>query len=210
MAFGFIGAVSDGLTDRLRLVLSGQMINTIGTGSKLDPKVFRHNFDKTAVAMLYLSCMSFVACFLEGYCWTRTSERQASRMRAKYMKAVLRQDLGYFDIQHASGASEVITSISNDTLVIQEAISDKVPNFVSNVSGFIGGYMVAFILVWQLAMVALPLVLLLVVPGWLCGRSLIDLAGKIRREYITRLAVLQSRQYLPLERFMPLVERKRL
>ena len=43
--------------------------------------------------------------------------------------------------------------------------------------------MVAFILVWQLAMVALPLAFLLVVPGWLCGRSLMDLSEKIRKEY---------------------------
>ncbi|GMN42418.1 hypothetical protein TIFTF001_011623 [Ficus carica] len=55
--------------------------------------------------------------------------------------------------------------------------------FVSNIFAFIGGYMVAFILVWQLAMVALPLTLLLVIPGWLCGRSMMDLAGKIRREF---------------------------
>lgn len=32
-------------------------------------------------------------------------------------------------------------------------------------------------------MVALPLALLLIVPGWLCGRSLMDLSREIRSEY---------------------------
>ena len=43
--------------------------------------------------------------------------------------------------------------------------------------------MVAFVLVWQLALASLPLALLLIIPSWLCGRSLLYLSGKIRREY---------------------------
>lgn len=62
---------------------------------------------------------------LEGYCWTRTGERQATRMRARYLKAVLRQDVGYFDL-HVTSTAEVITSVSNDSLVIQDVISEKV------------------------------------------------------------------------------------
>jgi ABC-type multidrug transport system fused ATPase/permease subunit len=41
----------------------------------------------------------------EGYCWTRTGERQASRMRARYLKAVLRQEVAYFDL-HVTSTSE--------------------------------------------------------------------------------------------------------
>lgn len=62
----------------------------------------------------------------EGYCWTRTGERQATRMRARYLKAVLRQDVGYFDLQ-VSSTAEVVTSVSNDSLVIQDVIGEKVP-----------------------------------------------------------------------------------
>ncbi|PON52777.1 ABC transporter [Trema orientale] len=182
MALGFIGAVFDGFTDRLSLLFAAQMINTIGSASKLDNDVLHHNLNKNALIMVYVAGLSWIACFLEGYCWTRTGARQAARMRIAYLKAVLRQDMSYFDLNTTS-TSDVITSISNDTLIIQDVISEKVPNFVSNVSLFIGGHMVAFILVWQLGMVALPFAILLVVPGWLCGRSLMDLSGKIRREY---------------------------
>lgn len=62
---------------------------------------------------------------LEGYCWTRTAERQASTLRARYLKAVLRQEVGYFDL-HVTSTAEVITSVSSDSLVIQDAISEKV------------------------------------------------------------------------------------
>ena len=51
-------------------------------------------------------------------------------MRARYLKAVLRQEVGYFDL-HVTSTSEVITSVSNDSLVIQDVISEKV-YFVTN------------------------------------------------------------------------------
>lgn len=46
-------------------------------------------------------------------------------MRSTYLRAVLRQDVGYFDL-NVTITSEVITSVANDTLVIQDALSVKV------------------------------------------------------------------------------------
>ena len=68
---------------------------------------------------------TFLFNFSEGFCWSRTGERQATRMRARYLKAVLRQDVGYFDL-HVTSTAEVITSVSNDSLVIQDVLSEKV------------------------------------------------------------------------------------
>ena len=61
----------------------------------------------------------------EAFCWARTGERKASRMRRKYLKAVLRQDEGFFDTEGTT-TSEVVTSVSNDTLVIQDVFAEKV------------------------------------------------------------------------------------
>lgn len=46
-------------------------------------------------------------------------------MRARYLKAVLRQEVSYFDL-HVTSTSEVITSVSNDTILIQDVIAEKV------------------------------------------------------------------------------------
>ena len=43
----------------------------------------------------------------------------------KYLKAVLRQDEGFFDTEGIT-TSEVITSVSNDTLIIQDVFAEKV------------------------------------------------------------------------------------
>ena len=53
-----------------------------------------------------------------------TGERQATRIRAMYLKAVLRQDIAYFDKEMTTG--KVTGRISSDTVLIQDAIGEKV------------------------------------------------------------------------------------
>ncbi|KAK1268040.1 putative multidrug resistance protein [Acorus gramineus] len=183
MAFGFIGAVGDGFGIPLMLIITSKIMNNLGDGTgSIDTSLFTHNVNKNAINLLYLACGSWVASFLEGYCWTRTGERQASRLRARYLKAVLRQDVGYFDL-HVASTAEVITSVSSDSLLIQDVLSEKVPNLIMNTSTFFGAYIVAFILLWRLALVALPFVLLLIIPGLMYGRILMGLARNLREEY---------------------------
>jgi ATP-binding cassette, subfamily B (MDR/TAP), member 1 len=55
-----------------------------------------------------------------------TGERQAGRVRALYLKAVLRQDIAYFDKEMTTG--KVTGRISADTVLIQDAIGEKVRN----------------------------------------------------------------------------------
>ncbi|CAJ1778786.1 unnamed protein product [Sphenostylis stenocarpa] len=182
MILGTIGAVGEGLATPLVLFISSRMMNNIGSSSNMDGNTFIHNINKNAVAWLYLAGASFAVCFLEGYCWTRTSERQAARMRCRYLKAVLRQDIAYFDL-HVTSTSEIITSVSSDSLVIQDVLSEKVPNFLMNISLFVGSYIAAFAMLWRLAIVGFPFVVLLVIPGLIYGKTLMGLSSKIREEY---------------------------
>lgn len=59
----------------------------------------------------------------------------------------------------------------------------QVPNFVMNASTFVGSYVTAFFMMWRLALVAFPTVVLLIIPGLMYGRMLISLARMIREEY---------------------------
>lgn len=52
-----------------------------------------------------------------------------------------------------------------------------------NASMFLGSYIIAFLLLWRLAIVGFPFVVLLVIPGLMYGRTLMGLARKMRGEY---------------------------
>uniref|UniRef100_A0A7N0T683 Uncharacterized protein n=1 Tax=Kalanchoe fedtschenkoi TaxID=63787 RepID=A0A7N0T683_KALFE len=189
MALGFIGAVGDGFTTPLILFVASKLMNNVGSASLSNDAT--DSINKNSVNLLFVACGSFVACFLEGFCWARTGERQAARLRARYLKAVLRQDVTYFDL-HVASTSQVITSVSNDSLVIQDVLSEKVPNFLMNTAAFVGSYMVAFLLLWRLAIVAFPFIILLVIPGLIYGRTLMGLAQKIQIEYAKANTVVQQ------------------
>ncbi|CAO2044860.1 unnamed protein product [Urochloa humidicola] len=181
MVLGFVGAVGDGMSTPMMLFLANRIFNDIGGGPDRLQQ-FSSKMNENALNILYLAAGNWVMAFLEGYCWTRTAERQASRMRLRYLQAVLRQDVEYFDL-NAGSTSEVITSVSADSLAVQDVLSEKLPNFIMNCSMFLGGYAVGIALLWRLALVMLPSVPLLIVPGFLYGRVLIGLARKIREQY---------------------------
>ncbi|KAH7851776.1 hypothetical protein Vadar_016384 [Vaccinium darrowii] len=181
MGLGFLGSLGDGLSMPVMLLFTSKIMNNIG-GASAGAKNFSHTINKNAEFLCFVALMQGVACFLEGYCWARTGERQASRMRSRYLKAVLRQEVGYFDL-HVTSTAEVITSVSSDSLVIQDAISEKVPVFLMNLFTFIGSYIVAFAILWRLAIVSFPFIIFLVIPGLMYGRALMGIARKLRVEY---------------------------
>ena len=53
-----------------------------------------------------------------------TGERQATRIRELYLKTILRQDIAFFDTETTTG--EVIGRMSGDTILIQDAMGEKV------------------------------------------------------------------------------------
>lgn len=63
-------------------------------------------------------------CLPEVASWMVTGERQAARIKSLYLKTILRQDIGFFD--DAINTGEVIGRMSGDTILIQDAIGEKV------------------------------------------------------------------------------------
>lgn len=63
----------------------------------------------------------------EVSCWMMTGERQAARIRGLYLKTILKQDITFFDTETTTG--EVIGRMSGDTILIQDAMGEKVCSF---------------------------------------------------------------------------------
>lgn len=54
----------------------------------------------------------------------QTGERQTARLRLKYLDAVLRKDINFFDTEAKD--KNLIYHISSDAVLVQDAIGDKV------------------------------------------------------------------------------------
>ncbi|KAM7509591.1 hypothetical protein LguiA_020044 [Lonicera macranthoides] len=183
MIMGTLGAIGDGMSTNCLLVYVSHLFNSLGYGKTQNNHAnFMLEVEKCSLYFVYLGLAVMVAAFMEGYCWSKTSERQVLKIRYKYLEAVLRQEVGFFDSQEAT-TSEITNSISKDTSLIQELLSEKVPIFVMHTSVFVSGLAFSTYFSWRLALVAFPTLLLLIIPGLIYGKYLLFLSKKSFKEY---------------------------
>jgi ATP-binding cassette subfamily B (MDR/TAP) protein 1 len=184
MIMGTIGAIGDGMSTNCLLVYVSHLFNSLGYGKTQNNNHvnFMVEVEKCSLYFVFLGLAVMVAAFMEGYCWSKTSDRQVLRIRYKYLEAVLRQEVGFFDSQEAT-TSEITNSISKDTSLIQELLSEKVPIFVMHTSVFISGLAFSTYFSWRLAVVAFPTLILLIIPGLIYGKYLLLLSKKSFKEY---------------------------
>lgn len=87
----------------------------------------------------------------------------ALRIREEYVRALLRQNIAYFD---KAGAGEVASRASTDVNLIQEGISEKVALVLMGLGSFVSALVVAFVESWRLALIAMSsIVALIMVMG---------------------------------------------
>ncbi|KAF3949790.1 hypothetical protein CMV_024379 [Castanea mollissima] len=161
MIIGTIGAIGNGLGMPIMTIIFGEMVNVSGINQ--NNKDIVREVSKVCVKVLYLAAGIGVAGFLQVACWMVTGER--TRIRGFYLKTILRQEIAFFDMEANTG--EAVGRMSGDTVLIQDAMGEKVGKFLQLVSTFIGGFFVAFFKGWLLALVLLSSIPPLVASGCL-------------------------------------------
>ncbi|PON42312.1 ABC transporter [Parasponia andersonii] len=181
MVFGILGCIGDGLMTPLTMLVLSRLINDYGVAN---PSLSNDVVDRYSLRMLYVAIGVGISAFIEGVCWTRTAERQTSRMRMEYLRSVLRQEVAFFDIQSTSSHTfQVVSSVSSDAHLIQDTMAEKIPNFVAHLSSFMCCFPVAFMLSWRLSVAALPFCLMFIIPVVGFGKVLKELGTKIKDAY---------------------------
>ncbi|XP_027345746.1 ABC transporter B family member 2-like isoform X2 [Abrus precatorius] len=181
MAIGSVGACVHGASVPVFFVFFGKIINVIGL-AYLFPKEASHEVAKYSLDFVYLSIAILFSSWTEVACWMHTGERQAAKMRMAYLRSMLNQDISLFDTEASTG--EVISSITTDIIVVQDALSEKVGNFMHYISRFIAGFTIGFVRVWQISLVTLAIVPLIALAGGLYAYVTIGLIGKVRKSYV--------------------------
>ncbi|KAF7144123.1 hypothetical protein RHSIM_Rhsim05G0178000 [Rhododendron simsii] len=110
-----------------------------------------------------------------------TGERQVGTWRKKYLEAVLKQDVGFFDTDARTG--DIVLSVATDTVLVQDAISEKVGNFIHHISTFVAGLVVGFVLAWRLALLSVAVIPGIALAGGLYACILTSLTSKSRESY---------------------------
>ncbi|KAG0477928.1 hypothetical protein HPP92_012647 [Vanilla planifolia] len=180
MAAGSLGAVVHGSAMPVFFLLFGDLVNGFGK-NQVNLSKMTDEVSKYALYFVYLGLVVCVSSYAEIACWTYTGERQSGTLRRKYLEAVLKQDVGFFDTDVRTG--DIVFSVSSDTLLVQDAISEKVGNFIHYLSTFLAGLVVGFISAWRLALLSVAVIPGIAFAGGLYAYTLTGLTSKSRESY---------------------------
>ncbi|KAJ4967037.1 hypothetical protein NE237_018886 [Protea cynaroides] len=188
MIVGTIGAIGNGLSMPIMTILFGNAVNSFGDTMGTTKVV--HDMSKQCLYLFYLAVGSGVASFLQVACWMVTGERQAARIRYLYLRNILRQDISFFDKE--TNAGEIVGRMSGDTVLIQDAMGEKVGKFIQLVSMFFGGFVVAFVKGWLLTLVLLSFIPLLILSGALMSFVVAKMASRGQTAYSQAAIVVEQ------------------
>ncbi|PBK74780.1 P-loop containing nucleoside triphosphate hydrolase protein [Armillaria solidipes] len=160
---------------------------------------FRHVASKDALYLVVIGIGMFVCTYFYMYVWVYTAEANAKRIRERYLRAVLHQDIPFFD---KVGAGEVATRIQTDTHLVQQGMSEKVALVVSFLSAFATGFILAYVRSWRLALALTSLLPCIGITGAVMNKAIskymqlslkhIADAGSIAEEVISTVRTAQA------------------
>ncbi|KAI5058687.1 hypothetical protein GOP47_0026857 [Adiantum capillus-veneris] len=181
MLAGGLAGTAHGATMPMFLLFLGKLIDSLGSFSDSALAPMAKQVSKYALYFVYLSVVRFGTGWTEVSMWMFTGERQAARLRIRYVKALLSQDVGFFDTNISTG--EVVAGIASDTTLVQEAIGSKTGNLFHHMGQFVCGMVLAFLSVWQLSLLTLAVLPVIALAGGFCAYVMIGIAARNQGAY---------------------------
>jgi ATP-binding cassette subfamily B (MDR/TAP) protein 1 len=152
MAVSALCAIAAGAALPLMTVIFGQLTGTFngyfqGLVSRAD---FNHTISHMVLYFVYLGIAEFVTTYIATVGFIYTGEHISGKIRARYLEACMRQNIGFFD---KLGSGEITTRITADTNLVQDGISEKVGLTLNALSTFVTAFIIGFIKSWKLTLI---------------------------------------------------------
>ena len=111
---------------------------------------FNAKIDHYSLYFIYLAIGEFCTVYCSTVGFIYTGEKITRKIRQRYLDAILRQNVAFFD---KLGAGEITTRITADTNLIQDGISEKVALSLAGVATFLAAFVIGFVKYWKLALI---------------------------------------------------------
>jgi ATP-binding cassette subfamily B (MDR/TAP) protein 1 len=127
--------------------------------------------------LVYIAIATFVCTYTHLVCWNLASQRLAQRIRDRYLRNLLRQDVAFFDNLQAG---DVSSRLNGDIQAIESGTNEKVGVALTCISFCVTAYIVGFIKDAQLAGMLVSLI-----PAFLLMATV---GGHFVSKYTSRLS----------------------
>uniref|UniRef100_A0AC34QSI0 p-glycoprotein n=2 Tax=Panagrolaimus sp. JU765 TaxID=591449 RepID=A0AC34QSI0_9BILA len=141
---------------------------------------FKHDVMKNVYFYLIIGTAVLTSGFVQVSCFLVTGENIIHRTRKAFLKAIMRQDIPWFD-KHNSGT--LTTKLFDNLERVQEGTGDKVGLLVQLLSQFFSGFIIAFTYDWKLTLIMLSVSPFLIIAGAFMARMMASSAAKEAQLY---------------------------
>lgn len=153
MVEGFVAATTAGIPFPILGILFGELVDDLNSCSyeaaqNVDSSTLKSKVLQKVLIMIYLSIANFVAIYIHTFCFSLFAERLVGRLRFRYLKNLLRQEMAFHD--HLS-YGEVSGHLTTSMDTVRSGTSEEVGIFMSSFAYLFGAYIVAFLKVPRLA-----------------------------------------------------------
>ncbi|XP_032926696.1 ATP-dependent translocase ABCB1 [Catharus ustulatus] len=174
----FTGNFSSDELKNLSMNSTSDMLN------QLEENMTRYAYYYSGIAVGVL-----IAAYVQTAFWTLAAGRQIKRIREKFFHAIMRQEIGWFDV---NDAGELNTRLLDDVSKINEGIGDKIGLLVQSVTTFVAGFVVGLIRGWKLTLVILAVSPVLGLSAALWAKVLSAFTDKEQAAYAKAGAVAEE------------------
>ncbi|RWA12645.1 hypothetical protein EKO27_g2468 [Xylaria grammica] len=138
------------VADKIILILG--CLSSIIRGALNPLLTLKSEMARFALYYVYLAIGLFVFIYMATVIFSIYGERVTQRLRLDYFKAVLSQNLAFFNVL---GPGQVTSGLTLDSLVLQSAIARRVSLTLTATATFIAAFVIIFAEYWKLALVLL-------------------------------------------------------
>ncbi|XP_050514651.1 multidrug resistance protein 2-like isoform X2 [Diabrotica virgifera virgifera] len=164
MVVGLISATGTGVLQPLNTILFGSLTGDIiayATSIQINlpadqKKIAEDNFFDGIRYFALMNSLIGIGMFVFSYLATVTfnysAMRQIFKIRSAYLKSILNQDVGWYDINQTG---DFASRMSDDLFKFEDGIGEKVPVFWSFQVVFLTSLIIALVKGWELALICL-------------------------------------------------------